>query len=151
MQRICRETASVNIHDAFNIIQPPLLWDKLGMLGVDPHLVDWISDYLTGRPQYVGLKDITSDTVVSSTGAPQGTVLAPLLVTLYTSDFCYNSELMTQPSLGASRTTERRRIGGWSGTLLHGATLTTYSSTPLKLRNWLLTLGGPDQDCNQYC
>ncbi|KAI3362975.1 hypothetical protein L3Q82_011656, partial [Scortum barcoo] len=35
----------------------------------------------------------TSDTVVSSTGAPQGTVLAPLLFTLYTSDFCYNSEL----------------------------------------------------------
>ncbi|KAI3368500.1 hypothetical protein L3Q82_025390 [Scortum barcoo] len=67
--------------------------DKLSRMGVDPQLMDWISDYLTGRPQYVGLKDITSDTVVSSTGAPQGTVLAPLLFTLYTSDFCYNSEL----------------------------------------------------------
>ncbi|CAF91989.1 unnamed protein product, partial [Tetraodon nigroviridis] len=42
-------------------------------------------DYLTGRPQYVRLKDITSDTVVSNTGAPQGTVLTPLLFTLYTS------------------------------------------------------------------
>ncbi|KAI3359287.1 hypothetical protein L3Q82_002808 [Scortum barcoo] len=73
--------------------QPTLLRDKLGRMGVDPQLMDWISDYLTGRPQYVGLKDITSDTVVSSTGAPQGTVLAPLLFTLYTSDFCYNSEL----------------------------------------------------------
>ncbi|KAI3364732.1 hypothetical protein L3Q82_000888 [Scortum barcoo] len=70
-----------------------LLRDKLSRMGVDPQLMDWISDYLTGRPQYVGLKDITSDTVVSSTGAPQGTVLAPLLFTLYTSDFCYNSEL----------------------------------------------------------
>ncbi|KAI3376159.1 hypothetical protein L3Q82_016681 [Scortum barcoo] len=62
--------------------QPPLLRDKLSRMGVDPQLMDWISDYLTGRPQYVGLKDIKSDTVVSSTGAPQGTVLAPLLFTL---------------------------------------------------------------------
>ena len=33
-----------------------------------------------------------SDTLVSSTGAPQGTILAPLFFTLYTT-FCYNSEL----------------------------------------------------------
>ncbi|KAK0144738.1 putative RNA-directed DNA polymerase from transposon BS [Merluccius polli] len=59
---------------------------------VDPRLVTWISSYLTDRTQYVRLKDITSDTVVSSTGAPQGTVLAPLLFNLYTSDFSYNSE-----------------------------------------------------------
>lgn len=60
---------------------------------VDSHLVRWITDYLTERPQYVRLKDCTSDTVVSSTGAPQGTVLSPVLFTLYTSDFQYNSEL----------------------------------------------------------
>ncbi|KAI3363181.1 hypothetical protein L3Q82_011546 [Scortum barcoo] len=84
---------NANAKRAFNTIQPTLLRDKLSRMGVDPQLMDWISDYLTGRPQYVGLKDITSDTVVSSTGAPQGTVLAPLLFTLYTSDFCYNSEL----------------------------------------------------------
>lgn len=61
-----------------------------------PHLVKWMSDYLTGKPQYVRLKDITSDTVVNSTGAPQGTVLGTLLFTLYTSDSCYNSETETR-------------------------------------------------------
>ncbi|KAI3359147.1 hypothetical protein L3Q82_002680 [Scortum barcoo] len=50
------------------------------------------SDYLTGRPQYVRLGDCRSDTVASSTGAPQGTVLSPVLFTLYTSDFQYKSE-----------------------------------------------------------
>ncbi|KAI4890783.1 hypothetical protein NFI96_007798 [Prochilodus magdalenae] len=77
---------------AFNTIQPLRLKDKLARMQVDPHLVSWITDYLTGRPQYVRLKDCTSETVVSSTGAPQGTVLSPFLFTLYTSDFRYNSE-----------------------------------------------------------
>ncbi|KAI3352485.1 hypothetical protein L3Q82_005441 [Scortum barcoo] len=52
-------------------------------------MVAWITDYLTGRPQYVRLGDCRSDTVASSTGAPQGTVLSPVLFTLYTSDFQY--------------------------------------------------------------
>lgn len=60
---------------------------------VDPCVVSWIFDYLTDRPQYKRLRDITSDTVVSSTGAPQGTILAPLLYTLYTLNLCYNSDL----------------------------------------------------------
>ena len=83
----------LDFSNAFNTIQSPILQDKLNRMGVDPYLVDWIKDYLTDRPQYVRLKDTKSDTEVSSTGAPQGTVLASLLLTLYTSDFCYNSEL----------------------------------------------------------
>ncbi|KAI4894256.1 hypothetical protein NFI96_002102 [Prochilodus magdalenae] len=78
---------------AFNTIQPLLLRDKLMKMEVDMHLVTWITDYLTGRPQHVRIRDCTSDTVISSTGAPQGTVLSPVLFTLYTSDFKYNSEL----------------------------------------------------------
>ncbi|KAI4874614.1 hypothetical protein NFI96_020932 [Prochilodus magdalenae] len=72
---------------------PLLLRDKLMKMEVDMHLVTWITDYLTGRPQHVRIRDCSSDTVISSTGAPQGTVLSPVLFTLYTSDFKYNSEL----------------------------------------------------------
>ncbi|KAG5276526.1 hypothetical protein AALO_G00106690 [Alosa alosa] len=61
-------------------------------MGVDAHLVTWITDYLTERPQFVRLKNCLSDTVICSTGEPQGTVLSPVLFTLYTSDFCYNTE-----------------------------------------------------------
>ncbi|XP_060781055.1 uncharacterized protein LOC132888977 [Neoarius graeffei] len=77
---------------AFNTIQPLLLRDKLLQMGVDTCLVSWITDYLTKWPQFVRLGDFTSETVVSSTGAPQGTVLSPVLFTLYTTDFKYNSE-----------------------------------------------------------
>ena len=77
---------------AFNTIQPNILKDKLTEMGVDLSFISWITDYLTGRPQYVRLGNCVSGTLMSSTGAPQGTVLAPLLFTLYTADFKYTSE-----------------------------------------------------------
>ena len=72
---------------AFNTIQPALLGDKLELAGVNQHLTSWFLDYLTNRPQYVRTRDYVSDTIICSTGAPQGTVLAPFLFTLYTADF----------------------------------------------------------------
>ncbi|KAM4609404.1 uncharacterized protein ACJ7VT_015176 [Polymixia lowei] len=44
---------------------------------------------LANRPQFVRTKDCVSDTVICSTGAPQGTVLAPLLFSIYTADFTH--------------------------------------------------------------
>ncbi|KAI3363490.1 hypothetical protein L3Q82_011581 [Scortum barcoo] len=77
---------------AFNTIQPRLLWDKLQLAGVDHHLTTWILDYLTHRPQFVRVQGFESDRLLcSTTGAPQGTVLAPFLFTLYTADFSYNT------------------------------------------------------------
>ncbi|KAL0192386.1 hypothetical protein M9458_010682, partial [Cirrhinus mrigala] len=76
---------------AFNLIQPALLRDNLDYMGVDHHLSTWILDYLTNRPQYMRVRDCESDIVVCSTGAPQGTVLAPFLFTVYTADFMFSS------------------------------------------------------------
>ncbi|KAK7880206.1 hypothetical protein WMY93_033125 [Mugilogobius chulae] len=76
---------------AFDTVQPVLLSKKLLDMQVDAPLVAWIHSYLTGRPQYVRLKNISSNTVMSSTGCPQGTVLSPFLFTLFTSDFRHNS------------------------------------------------------------
>ena len=61
-------------------------------MGADDTMISWITDYLTGRPQFVCLGSVLSDVVVSDTGAPQGTVLSPFLFTLYTTDFQHNSE-----------------------------------------------------------
>ena len=50
-------------------------------------LIRWTLDYLTNRSQYVKIgQSSISNVISSSTGAPQGTVLAPFLFTLYTSD-----------------------------------------------------------------
>ena len=76
---------------AFNTIQPALLRDKLDHAGVSHQLTSWLVDFLTNRPQFVRTKGCVSDTVVCSTGAPQGTVLAPLLFTIYTADFTHHT------------------------------------------------------------
>ena len=84
--------AFFDFSSAFNTIQPLLMGEKLRVMGVDDTMISWITDYLTGRPQFVRLGSVLSDVVVSDTGAPQGTVLSPFLFTLYTTDFQYNSE-----------------------------------------------------------
>ena len=60
------------------------------MMG-DLPTVSWITDYLTHRPQFVRLGTALSDVVLSDVGAPQGSMLAPYLFTLYTSDLQSNS------------------------------------------------------------
>ncbi|KAI3354570.1 hypothetical protein L3Q82_019074 [Scortum barcoo] len=39
----------LDFSSAFNTIQPLLLRDKLTEMGVESHLVAWITDYMTGR------------------------------------------------------------------------------------------------------
>ena len=73
---------------AFNTIQPTVLANKLLDMNVSQPIVIWILNYLTSRTQYVYLRasNTQSEIKLSNTGAPQGTVLAPFLFTVYTSD-----------------------------------------------------------------
>ncbi|KAK1788797.1 hypothetical protein P4O66_002606 [Electrophorus voltai] len=71
---------------AFNTIIPSLLTTKLEDLGLHTSLCDWISNFLTDRPQSVRVGNCASSTLTLSTGAPQGCVLSPLLYSLYTYD-----------------------------------------------------------------
>lgn len=59
---------------------------KLLNMNIPKKLILLIFNYLTNRSQYVRLYNTQSETIFSSTGAPQGTVLAPFLFTLYTDD-----------------------------------------------------------------
>ncbi|KAI3354447.1 hypothetical protein L3Q82_018506, partial [Scortum barcoo] len=42
---------------------PLLLGEKLQVMGVDDTVISWITDYLTGRPQFVRLGSVLSDVV----------------------------------------------------------------------------------------
>ncbi|KAK1791630.1 hypothetical protein P4O66_013631, partial [Electrophorus voltai] len=76
----------IDFSSAFNTIVPQHLIGKLSLLGLNTSLCNWILDFLTVRPQSVQIGSSTSNTTTLSTGAPQGSVLSPLLFTLLTHD-----------------------------------------------------------------
>ena len=77
---------------AFNTIQLHLLANKMFSMSVPSDMMLWIIDYLTSRSQFVVFQSLKSDTLYSNTSVPQGTVLAPLLFSLYMSDCCSSNE-----------------------------------------------------------
>ena len=76
----------VDFSSAFNTIQPHLMAQKLFRLNVPFRLILWIIQFLCNRTQTVRYSNALSLPRSTSTGAPQGTVISPVLFTLYTND-----------------------------------------------------------------
>ena len=82
----------IDISSTFNTIQPHLMALKLLKLDVCPRPILWIIDFLVNRSQTVCFQHCFSSSRSTSTGSPQGTVLSPVLFTLYTND-CTGTDL----------------------------------------------------------
>ena len=52
--------------------------------GISGTALDWFTSYLSNRCQQVKIQDYISEAVYISFGVPQGSVLGPILFTLYT-------------------------------------------------------------------
>ncbi len=138
----------VDFSSAFNTIIPDTLQNKLTQLSVPTSVCQWINSFLSDRQQLVRLGKFSSSTRTISTGAPQGCVLSPLLLSLYTNDCTSKAPLSSSWSLqmtphwsASSRTVTSlltdRRLRSW----LSGAVLTTWSLTCSKLWRWSWTSG----------
>ena len=74
-----------DISAAFDTISHDILLKRMkGRFGVSEVALDWLRSYVTGRKQFVKLDRHTSSTVECTSGVSQGSVLGPILFTLYT-------------------------------------------------------------------
>ena len=76
----------MDFSSAFNSMVPQTLLETLKQMEVNPYLIKWYGDFLIGRQQQVKVNSTLSDSLVISTGAPQGCVSSPLLFIIYTND-----------------------------------------------------------------
>ena len=84
----------LDLSAAFDSVNHQLLLNRLKYrFGFGGVILDWIRSYLMDRKQRVVIVDVQSDVVELSQGVPQGSVLGPILFSLYTSplgDICWH-------------------------------------------------------------
>ena len=76
----------LDLSSAFDTIHHGLLLNRLKhRFGIDGNALKWIASYLSGRKQTISLQGFPNSTSRSlEWGVPQGSILGPLLISLYT-------------------------------------------------------------------
>ena len=76
--------ALLDFSSAFHTVEHPILVHRLHTdFGFTDSVLQWFSSYLTDRTHYVSLSDHCSAFALVHSGVPQGSILGPILFTMY--------------------------------------------------------------------
>ena len=81
-------TALVTVDEsaAFDCVSKEILLQKLQIYNLDTKALQWIRSYLSERSQFVQIGAKISETTPVDRGVPQGSVLGPILYSVYTNE-----------------------------------------------------------------
>lgn len=80
----------IYLSKAFDTVDRVTLADRLHNIGLSGHAVSWFSNYLSARTQCVQFAGSSSSFLPVSKGVPQGSILGPLLFSIYVNNLCDN-------------------------------------------------------------
>lgn len=76
----------LDMHKAFDSVRHDILLQKLQQIGITSSSLEWFHSYLSGRSQSVRIVDAVSASLPLKYGVPQGSILGPVLFTIYVND-----------------------------------------------------------------